>query len=62
MRPSATRPRKPGIYLPLGVAAHYAHIAVCRSGAYSFTLNSLDGRPAARPPTGPPFPTLLSRR
>jgi len=56
MRPSATRPRKPGIYLPLGVLLVMATSLFAASGAYSFTFNSLDGRPAAK---WTPFPTLL---
>ncbi len=46
MRPSATRPRKPGIYLPLGVLLVMATSLFAGSGVYSFTLNSIDGTPA----------------
>ena len=55
MRPSATRPRRPGIYLPLGVLLIMATSLFAGSGVYSFTLNSIDGRPAAKWTPIPPI-------
>jgi glutathione peroxidase len=46
MRPSATKLGKPGMYLPFGILLIMATSLFAGSGVYSFTLNSIDGKPA----------------
>ena len=46
MRSSATRPGKLRIYLPIGVLLIMATSLFAGSGVYSFTLNSIEGKPA----------------
>jgi glutathione peroxidase len=46
MRPSVTRLSRLEIYLPFGVLLIMATSLFAASGVYSFTLNSIDGKPA----------------
>ena len=46
MRPSATKLGKPGMYLAFGILLIMATSLFAGSGVYSFTLNSIDGKPA----------------